>query len=107
MWKSEDWDMYSFEYLLLMFRGYRRDRNELWEMCRVQSFYSFVAMNGNKKVKTPQDLFPLASDKKQSDPDITTFTKMTREETFDEYKKNGRVLEDWELDKILKRNGGK
>ena len=97
-WSEEDWNNKPLDFLIRQFNGYRADRKELWEMHRMGAFYSFIAMQGNKTIKKPSDLFKIPGEKMEP-VKIATARKMTEDEIRERY---GRVgFTDERIEKII------
>lgn len=53
---SDFWNITPREFYAYI-KGTEKRTTEMWEMTRVQAFYSVAAMQGTEKIKKPSDLF--------------------------------------------------
>ena len=105
-WKPHDWDTHTLEDVLKAYNGYRKDRQEQWEMTRTISWHSIVAMQGNKNCKTPKDLFMIPGEKPKKivrKPGGRHI--LTREQLAAHWKAAGIPMTDTQIDVIMERSG--
>ncbi|MGH1436606.1 MAG: hypothetical protein ACRBG0_19340 [Lewinella sp.] len=93
------------------YAGYRKDKEEQWEMIRVQSYYAVVAMQGSKKLTKGFKSITLPIDRPSAE-EIAARSKgtkkvLSREELVEHYRKAGIPMTDTQIDLIIERRSGK
>lgn len=100
-WSPRDLRTREFEWLITAWNGYRKDRQEQWEMHRLTGFLAFAGMQGTKQMKTPQKLWKFTWEEIQRGTRrLSTMRKMTRAEAEQAYKARGIELPQWQLDQM-------
>lgn len=63
--KPSDLEDINWRDLTLFIRGHQKRVRDKWEQTRLLYWMGYVMQSGDKKKKTPEQLLPLAWDKKQ------------------------------------------
>lgn len=86
--------------LLLAWHGYRKDRQEQWQMHRLSGYLSFIGMNGTKQFNRPDKLWQFVWDQVEKLKPVSKMRLLTREEAIDHYAQRGVQLSEAQLSRM-------